>query len=182
MSTMKKIITTKNLLIILIIIIIPIAFFYTRSEYNRMKKENEAEIELKNEKIILDSISKIKIYNIQNIEQIGIQNIVIKTKYENDESLFYISADLVDENSVKSKKTNRFPNKLNNTNSLILIFYDKDGFKIGERKIFLDDLTYSNDINGYNVGLWYSGRIKNIDKEDYIRITNCSISWSFQLN
>ena len=175
----NKFLTIKNLTILLIIILMPFVFFYSMSVYVKIKKDNQNEIKLNAEKVILDSLSKVKIYNLGNYEQIGFHDIVVKTKFENVVSLFIFSANIADEKGVKFNSITHYPKFLDYSDNLTFRFYDKDGFELVSEKILLSQIIniYSN--NGNFIGLSYNGNLGAIDKNLYIKINNCDLSWNF---
>ena len=174
----NKFLTIKNLMVFLVIILIPFVFFYSMSVYVKIKKDNQNEIKLKAEKVILDSLSKVKVFHLPNYEQIGFHNIIIKTKYDNGVPLFIFSVDLADEKGIKFKSITPYP-KINGTNYLTLQFYDKDGFELTNEKIYLYNITNTNDDKGNFIGLSYNGDLGTIDKDIYMKISSCDLSWSF---
>jgi len=178
-NIINKFLTIKNLILILVIILMPFVYFYSMSVYTKIKKDNQNEIKLKAEKVILDSLSKVKEYNLRNIEQIGFRNIVLKTKFDNGVPLFIFSVDLADEYGIKFKSINPYPNSINYTDYLKFTFFDKDGFELASEKIFISQILHRKDDNGNFIGLSYNGDIGTIDKEVYMKISSCDLSWSF---
>jgi len=178
-NIINKFLTVRNLILILLIILIPYVFFYSMSIYDKIKKEKANELKLKAEKSILDSLSKVKIYNLGNYEQIGFHDIVIKTKFENGVSLFIFSANLADEKGVKFNSITPYPKFPNYSDYLTFRFYDKDGFELVSEKILLSEIINTYDNNGNFNGLSYNGNLGTIDKELFIKINNCDLSWRF---
>ena len=176
---LKNIFTIKTLLFILLLVILPFVYFYSKSEFIKLKKIKENEISLAKEKIILDSISKVKLFEISNNDNIGLHNIVLKTKFENGKVLYIFSADLVDDNGIKLKAINPFPYTTNQNDRFVFNFIDKDGFTIATENVYFKDITKTVNDKGQNIAIHCDSEFSEINKDVYIKIKDVNYSWSF---
>jgi hypothetical protein len=175
----KNIFTIKSLLFILLLVIIPFIYFYSKSEFIKLNKIKDNEIRLEKDKIILDSISKVKIFDISNNDNIGLHNIVLKTKFENGKVLYIFSADLVDDNGIKYKAITPYPNSRNYKDRFIFNFTDIDGFTIATEEIYLNDITSTVNAKGEKIAIICNSEFNEINKDIYIKIKDVEYSWVF---
>ena len=159
--------------------LLPFVYFYSKSEYTKIKNENEKEIKAEIDKKILDSISKVKTFNIGNRDNIGLHNIILKTKFENGKVLYMFSADLVDEYGIEFKATSPYPSFSNYKDRLIFEFMDKDGFVIVNEDIYLYTITKMVNDKGERIGLNCNGIFSGIKKDIYLKINEVNFKWAF---
>lgn len=175
----KKVTTIKSILLIIFLTLLPFVYFYSKSEYTKIKNENDKKNQAAIDKKILDSISKVKTFNIENKDNIGLHNISLKSKFENGKVLYIFSADLVDEYGIEFKATSPYPNFPDYNDRLIFRFIDKDGFEIFNEDIYLNTITKIVNDKGKRVALNCNGIFSGINKDIYLKINEVNFSWAF---
>ena len=141
--------------------------------------ENKENNSLKSEQLQLDSIANVKEYNLNDYNQIGLHNIVLKTKFESKKVLFIFSADLVDENGVRFKAVTPYPISPSIYDHLTFKFYDKDGFAIAKDTIKLREITKIVNQKGNAIQIKCDGEFKSLNKDLYLKIKNIDFEWNF---
>ena len=159
--------------------IFKVVFFLSIASFFLNCTENKENNILNPEQLQLDSISNVKEYNINDYNQIGLHNIVLKTKFESKKILFIFSADLVDENGVKFKAITPYPLSPSIYDHITFKFYDKDGFAIAKDTIKLREITKIVDQKGNAIKLQCDGEFKSLNKELYLKIKNIDFEWNF---
>ncbi len=175
----KKATTIKSILLIIFLTLLPFVYFYSKSEYTKLKNDNDKIIQAAIDKKILDSISKVKTFNIENKDNIGLHNISLKSKFENGKVLYMFSADLVDEHGIEFKATTPYPNFPNYNDRLIFRFIDKDGFVIFSEDIYLNTITDIVNEKGERIALNCNGIFSGIKKDIYLKINKVDFNWAF---
>lgn len=173
---LKKIFTNRNLLLFFILSITIVLLFLSYTFYKKYQLEQKKYIAEMNEKIISDSLSKVKYFESKEIPQIGLSKIIVKSKYINSEIRYSFSATfIVDPLGIISKK---FPRSISSYRDYLEIkFLDFDEFNIASETIYLRNITYQIDEKGEKVGISFDGKIK-IDKSSYMKISNWDLQWS----
>jgi hypothetical protein len=178
MNKFSKQLTVKNLLILMIVIILPFVFIASYNFIQKLSKEKDIELARKMEKQILDSISKVKIYD--TLKYVGgLNNCVLTTKFFENQMKFTFDADIVDPINVIPGPV-QFPSFPSNSASITLNFYDKDNFLLFDEELFLNlDFTYKANYRGNKMGVVLNSYIADVSKEAYLRIHHWDFSWSY---
>ncbi len=174
MKFLKKIyalITLKKLLLLLIILILPFAIYFTFDHYkkNKLHEKNEKNrlIREAEEKIILDSISQVKIWSQFDIDQIGLKEISLRTKYINGHMYYSFNGTF---NGIR-----RLPSNPSYQDKLKIIFLDEDNFEIKEISVPLSTLTYLYT-DGKETGINVDDKLQ-IPKNEYLKFNDWTLGW-----
>lgn len=178
-KVLQSLFTVKSILIIILIFLIPFVYFYSKSQLIKFENENNKELSLKKEKILLDSILKVKEYTIVDYEEIGLHKIILKTKFERGRVLYIFSAEIADATGVRFKAVNPYPKYPSVGDRLTFNFYDKDGFVIANEDVFLNQITNVINNKGIVISLTSNGEFNELNKDLYLKIKNVDIGWRF---
>lgn len=163
-SKILKFITVKFLLLILSIVLIGFSInysFYTIRKFNDEKKE----------KFLLDSISKLKIWDTSyGVKGSGIDTVFLKTKYLDGRIYYRLWIDINKENGIK---------EFENTDKYLLNFADKDNFNLFNITLPTTDAIKVLDSFDTFSAFRFEGN-KPINKKIYTQLKKYDILSSFK--
>lgn len=175
---MFKNIVTKSSILFVSKIIITIAFvFFSYATFKKYELEKIKADKIKEDIILSDSLSRVKIYQTKEIPQIGLSNLVLKSKYINGKMKYSLIADfIIDPLGIISQK---FPTSSRNYNDYIEIkFVDNDNFNIVSATTLLRNIANITNEKNEKVGISLDGEVE-INKATYMKIRDWDIEWVF---
>lgn len=168
-ENLKKIFTIKYLLLITTIALFVISVNFTLKTIKNNKIEKLTTSEKVKERKIIDSISKLKIWDTLEYSNVGIDTILLKTKYLNGKLYYKLNLIL----SAKNSKNYHFVNKLN---EFRISFNDIDDFNVYTIILNIFNKIRIIDDNNNMVGIDFEG-YEEIEKDTYLKLRSYSIQY-----
>jgi hypothetical protein len=166
---MKKLLSnifkSNTVKFLLLLLILSLTLFIANYSYISIKKSNDE----KNEKSLLDSISKTKIWDTTfGRNGSGFDSIFLKTKYLDGKMFYRLWFDLNKENGIV---------KFDNTDNYVLYFADNDNFTLLEIPLDKSNAIKIIDSSEKFIAFRFEGN-KSINKNVYIQFKSYNISSS----